>query len=591
VGELELLGKIPAEQDAVPLLRREIGSFLDIDILRGWLKACEGHDHDSTPDHDFFRLGFRLIDVEELRLVEKTEPCEYLALSYVWGSLDPDSLQTTKNNVHCLQTPHALKQTTQNFGKGVPRTIAHAMELCKALGYRYLWVDCLCIIQDDEQEKQRLIHGMGHVYENASLTIFATSGQHADSGLAGITARTDIPSGKEYVIKLPESSLSISIAPTSLEEQVRKSPWDTRAWTLQEQALSERRLYFASDEVFFECSSCNQRERYAVDNLEYCALRHDPAFWGRRYKDARTVPLVSILPRRTNNPWKHDMYASMVSNYSRRDLSYSDDVLNAFAGVYQRCTGAHPSQRSIVSVQGLNDAAFARSLLWFIAESDPKKIKRRNVVHGTTLASWSWASWIAPIDFVCVLESSFPAPGVEKWHFPGHLNCFVSEWSLTFRDGDSVSRSTIHEQPDAVEILDERDLLKPIHILAMLSEKPQPQEVHDVLGSLACVAPCISVSPGYRITSDENVSQGGHLLVLPGLEEHYCIIKFDSEDQGFTEFVLILYDGCYVASCVRTVGGISRRIGVAQLSTSKDHWEVAMSRVLLSLQWKQVCLV
>jgi hypothetical protein len=239
----------------------------------------------------------------------------------------------------------------------------------------------------------------------------------------------------------------------------------------------------------------------------------------------------------------------------------------------------------------LNDASFAHSLLWFIAESDPKKIKRRNAVHGTMLASWSWASWIAPIDFVCVLESSFPAPYTQQWHFWEKLYCFVSEWSLTFSDGDSVSRSTIHEQPGAAKILDVHDLFKPIQLLAMLSEKPQPQEVHDILGSLAFVAPCISVSPSYRITSDEKVSRGGHLLVLPGLEEHYCIIKFDSEDQDFTEFVLILYENCYVALCVRTVGGISRRIGVAQLSTSKERWEAAMSMGLLSLQWKQVCLV
>lgn len=94
----------------------------------------------------------------------------------------------------------------------------------------------------------------------------------------------------------------------------------------------------------------------------------------------------------------------------QKELSYSEDIFNAFSGIYQRCTSAQRYQRSIVVVQRLNTAKFARSLLWFIAKPETNRVRPRKAAHGCTLASWSWAFWIAPVDFVCLIEPGFTVP-------------------------------------------------------------------------------------------------------------------------------------------------------------------------------------
>jgi Heterokaryon incompatibility protein (HET) len=64
----------------------------------------------------------------------------------------------------------------------LPRTIADAIALCEQIGERYLWVDALCIQQDDEKDKARQIRNMGCIYRSAVLTIVnASAGQHTNA--------------------------------------------------------------------------------------------------------------------------------------------------------------------------------------------------------------------------------------------------------------------------------------------------------------------------------------------------------------------------------------------------------------------------
>ncbi|KAF1916714.1 hypothetical protein BDU57DRAFT_241806 [Ampelomyces quisqualis] len=60
------------------------------------------------------------------------------------------------------------------------------MFVAEALDERYLWVGCLCIIQDDPEELKRSIYGMHHVYSAAKLTIVAAGGDDVNAGLPGL---------------------------------------------------------------------------------------------------------------------------------------------------------------------------------------------------------------------------------------------------------------------------------------------------------------------------------------------------------------------------------------------------------------------
>lgn len=594
--ELELLAKPASEASEGgerPSLRRTIKPHLNLKLISRWLEDCQSHEKCKARlfAHGMFLGGFRLIDVFEARLVEKTEPCEYFALSYVWGNRDPSRLQTTKQNLSLLKQPSALTTDGGMTGKRLPRTIADVMELCRGVGQRYLWVDSLCIIQDDLQEKMRLIHGMDRVYENASLTIFAVSGRHADARLPGIGRRRGLWRERVHTIETRASIIAIATARISLEEHIRSSYWYTRGWTYQEQALSERRLYFTSDEVFFRCPQCTRREGYAEEEFEICTSRTGPPLWGRSSVPT-ALDLSASVPRLDDATTfsRHVLFRLSISDYTRRNLSYPEDVLNAFAGVYPRFTSKTLPEPGIVAVQGIPLSLMPQSLLWFVPESRITSA-RRDEAHGIKLSSWSWASRTAPIDFVCLISSNFPAP--DELNFHAHAGySFVSEWYLSFKDGAEVRKVEIPGGQWRVTQAEDADWFKPDDLLALsiLRSRPQPCSTTAVAGMLEFMAPCIAYSYIFERIYDETLATDEWLLIFPEIDRRCCFIKFDSDCEQFTDFVLVFHDGTYVALCVKTVDGISRRVGVATLLAYRTVWSIAVGRGLLDIQWKHIRL-
>jgi Heterokaryon incompatibility protein (HET) len=116
-----------------------------------------------------------LIDVDRGKIIAgSTDRTRYVALSYVWGEKKmrqemPRSLKAAvradENGVETIELP--------NFP---PRTIQDAIKVTRRRGYHYLWVDSLCIVQDDDHERHGQINMMDEIYSNASLTIAAASG-------------------------------------------------------------------------------------------------------------------------------------------------------------------------------------------------------------------------------------------------------------------------------------------------------------------------------------------------------------------------------------------------------------------------------
>lgn len=99
-------------------------------------------------------ISLNRVDVEQGCLVSALPDCRYyVALSYVWGGVD--TLGTTKANKRMHQQPGML--SSNNADLSIPETIRDAMRLVYSLGERYLWVDCLCIVQDDKKQKPKPI--------------------------------------------------------------------------------------------------------------------------------------------------------------------------------------------------------------------------------------------------------------------------------------------------------------------------------------------------------------------------------------------------------------------------------------------------
>jgi hypothetical protein len=57
------------------------------------------------------------------------------------------------------------------------------MIVTSALGFLYIWIDALCIIQDSDEDKQSEMSKMGEIYRDSRLTIMAAHGVGVESGL------------------------------------------------------------------------------------------------------------------------------------------------------------------------------------------------------------------------------------------------------------------------------------------------------------------------------------------------------------------------------------------------------------------------
>jgi hypothetical protein len=190
-----------------------------------------------------------LIDTFRRCLVPALPGIRYVALSYVWGNIP--MLKTLRANLTRLQEPGALALGRQY--SPIPQTILDAMTVATLLGEQYLWVDSLCITQDDEEARHAQISGMGSIYANASITIIAEQGEDANFGLRCLRVRQSQPrmTPLERCELRKGWEIYQSRAPATMQHS--RSSWHGRGWTFQEHLFSRRRLIFGSDRVRWEC--------------------------------------------------------------------------------------------------------------------------------------------------------------------------------------------------------------------------------------------------------------------------------------------------------------------------------------------------
>lgn len=141
----------------------------------------------------------------------------------------------------------------------VSKTIEDAIILTDLLQMRYIWVDALCIVQDDIPDKSHHLAFMDQVYRYAEITIIAASGKDASAGLPGLREPRDI---QQRIVKVQDSSaespeLHLITAPAPRpawhHNYLSGTEWSTRGWTLQEKAMSRRSLVFTEAEVYWSC--------------------------------------------------------------------------------------------------------------------------------------------------------------------------------------------------------------------------------------------------------------------------------------------------------------------------------------------------
>ncbi|KAI9730208.1 MAG: hypothetical protein M1834_005972 [Cirrosporium novae-zelandiae] len=350
-------------KETIPSAGRFVqGSLINLKILEKWVSSCHSSNIKSLGGGNIHSnssrlVGFRVIDVKRQCIVSADAiSCRFLALSYVWGG--NQELQNTKKTQTSLEREGGLKMDDNRL----PQTIKDAMFLVSQIKERYLWVDSLCIIQDDAECKHSQIAAMDQIYTHAIATIIAVSGDSARSGLPGI--RPNTRTWTQHVEKVQD----IILGNRHKLGQLNGSPWNSRAWTFQEWRLSGRSLMFFSDQVIFICES----GQYFEDVHEY------------------NETLVDIFYNFETNV---DAYANLVEKYTSRGLSYATDALNAFTGLM---AFIRPTFRGDF-LYGLPSTELDTALLWQPIGTGTRRL--HSVTGMLLFPSWSWASWAGSVSY------------------------------------------------------------------------------------------------------------------------------------------------------------------------------------------------
>ncbi len=327
-----------------------------MDRIRAWLTTC-------VRDHLYCRrtLSGSVIDDRTAtqplpsRLIEVTptprlcntagQTGQYIALSYCWG--DPDGNAITQ------------RATLATFSEQLPldrlsRTIREAIELVRRLGFRYLWVDALCIVQDDKDDWDRESRRMTSVYENALATVVALGADHAGEGLFLSGNEPPLASPlRTAVLPFVRSKgrvvgyVSLRVFPPEEEGGARNdhfhSRWASRGWVLQERVLSRRMVYFGRWQVYGTCTQDLWYEdgiRYELSDDVVLNKHHLQNFFrAQRVSSSlsRFVPrrwnAWDILSFRTHTLPPQTLWERVLSDYNNCELSVPSDKLMAIEGL------------------------------------------------------------------------------------------------------------------------------------------------------------------------------------------------------------------------------------------------------------------
>ncbi|KAH5095560.1 hypothetical protein HBI38_030660 [Parastagonospora nodorum] len=365
-----------------------IGDTPDYDECRAWLENCQTH-HGPDCNHPTPLIDdLRLFDCqcENVIRADRIDDPRWVALSYVWGDRShADSIEVSHDH-------HAAR---------LPQTIKDAVKVTQELGYRYLWIDELCIDQNNAAHKNSQLAKMDQIYRGAEFTIVAAAGRDKTYGLPGVSTTRRI----QCPVLHFDQGLIFSIGPEPNEWVADETIWSTRGWTFQEGLLSKRLLIFTDWQVTFYCQKASWMEALG-----------GPRFMSQQDIDWDQWPNQASLWNRDRSWWSNSAVLSalhnsirLIENYTWRHLSYESDALKAVSGIFRH---QREASKPIFSLSGLPyyppsahgtspeatqrpEEVLALTLLW-CHRKRTVQTKRRYM-----FPSWTWAGWSGPVIWMC----------------------------------------------------------------------------------------------------------------------------------------------------------------------------------------------
>jgi hypothetical protein len=368
-------------------------------IIKFWLGECN-QNHENCRLHQE-RISTsdmrptRLLNVSNInhiwlhtRNLRTSHQMEYLTLSHCWPS-DGKIFKLTKDNLESLKGRIPPDQLSQTF--------KDAIAITNAAGFRYLWIDSLCIVQDSPQDWATEANRMVHVYRNAALNIVAC-------GLPGVTMFESRNPLRYYPCRIFVDNCSFYVEPSGTI--VKETPAFKRGWIVQERLLSRRNIYFGMGsqmgEIAWECFEGNATETTPVTWKPHYEDLVKPTFIRDTQHKAIFERLLGALWRLQNDSAVEraeahlnfsQMWTRVVSIYTQTKLTYLSDKLVSFAGIATMISQNVSSNY----IAGMWMSTLPAGLLWFTGNRPglgppPERPAWRGA------PSWSWASLDTEID-------------------------------------------------------------------------------------------------------------------------------------------------------------------------------------------------
>jgi hypothetical protein len=329
----------------------------------------------------------RLLRIEELQEDAKyvyledsdtIKSYEYVTLSHCWGSIQPICL--TK------ETEGTLRAGINS--QDLPKTFRDAVSICLHLNFRYIWIDSLCIFQDNLQDWGMESALMRSVYKNASLNIAASG---AANSSVGLSFERNPLAFQPFRVNI-DSAIWV-YPPDWPAHEIRTSPLNMRAWVLQERVLSKRIIHFTVAGVRWECMTDLASEVYSPGSIDDIRRMSSKS---QNFK--KTFARSAVSEGASSDVLREWKYAShycdwlgLLWEYSQCGITNSGDKLVAMQGIVQTIKEAI----GIELVCGMWKNILVLELLWQV-EDQSRRVDPPHVLQWRA-PSWSWANSDFPL--------------------------------------------------------------------------------------------------------------------------------------------------------------------------------------------------
>ncbi|VUC26191.1 unnamed protein product [Clonostachys rosea] len=397
---------------------------------RTWLSHCLAHDAAcNIPNKEEF-MPSNLINVgswdgsQEPFLYKPHQPEPYVCLSYCWGPDTDDILKTTTENIdsHYKSIPLA----------NMPLGVQDAITVCRGLQISSLWVDSLCIIQNDQVAWHKAASQMDRIYLHSRLTIAALEPASCKSRFLG-QQRYGHPDWERHLVanvSLEQGEAPIEVFIRSVVDEDsdmdKKCSLDKRGWCLQESLLPSRRLCFNGDEMVWECL-CR-----TICECGHILRRPQPFQFTQQAVSVKAHLLAAKVIRSQPKPAENvsqivngqgsnfHRWRELVTEFSNRSVSHKEDRFNAISGLAKlvrenlgRIASDQPGESATTNeyLAGLWRKDFLFGLAWMRdyrssnTRTEISTMGSRNNKSGggaeLGIPSWSWASVDGPVFYKC----------------------------------------------------------------------------------------------------------------------------------------------------------------------------------------------